>query len=235
MNRFVFIIVMIWSAASYSATNQELFLRGNKAYQEQAYQDALHCYEEIADKGEAVWHHMGNCCYYLGKPIEARVYWQRAKRHAAYHDYVALETQLALLDAEEQDVTPSMFSSWISWMRAHTASWSLLLIQLLALIFWFALFISVRKDTHWSIMLTLALLSGFFIWLSLDLHDQRCRIYGVTIEEIPVYIGPHSSYHEQGVVQYARTVHITDEREGWYKIAYKGLAGWVQADKLVKV
>jgi uncharacterized protein YraI len=64
---------------------------------------------------------------------------------------------------------------------------------------------------------------------------RRSGSYAVSTEEIPLFVGPNNSYHQQGVIKQAHTVTITDEREGWYKIAYKGLAGWVQADKLIKV
>lgn len=236
MKRYVCGLLLIFSCVySYAASNQEIFLRGNKAYQEGAYQEALEYYNQIANKGNAVWHNMGNCCYKLQRPVDACVYWQRARKYAACDDYCALDTQLALLDVEVCEGKKSILDSLIFWLRAHTASYSLLLIQLLTLLIWFSLCLGLRRRMHWGINLLLCIMSCFLIWLSIDMQMQRCRNYAVTIEETPVFVGPNTAYHQQGVVTQAHTVNIMNEREGWYKIAYKGLAGWVQADKLVKV
>jgi len=218
-----------------SATNQEIFLRGNKAYQEGAYEDALQWYEQIAKKGDAIWHNMGNCCYHLNRFVDARVYWERAQQHAFYDDYCALQTQLAVLDVQLGDQEPQATPSWLYWIRSHTASYSLLMVQLLTLAIWFLFCIALKKRAHWGILIPLCVLSLFGIWLSIDMHNRRSGNYAVSIEEASLYVGPNSSYHQQGIIPQAHTVTITGSREGWYKIAYKGLAGWVQADKLVTV
>lgn len=237
IKRYAFMMgIALCGAVMYGASNQEIFLRGNKAYKEGAYQEALECYEQIPQKGNAVWHNMGNCYYQLQRPVDACVHWQRAQRYAGYDDYCTLNTQMALLDAEDiVDTTVKNQEGWLFWLRARTASYSLLAIQLIAILFWFSLFIAMRVRAHWSAILLLLISSIFLVWVSIDMQTQRCRVYAVTIEEAPVYVGPNLAYHQQGVVKHARSVILTDEREGWYKIAYKGLAGWVQADKLVKV
>jgi hypothetical protein len=236
MNRYVCsIFLMFCFVLSYGASNQEIFLRGNKAYQEGAYKDALDWYEQIEQKGDAVWHNMGNCCYHLQRPVDACVYWQRAQQHAACDDYCALNTQIALLDGDVAQEKPNGIQSCREWLRSHTASCSLLALQLITLLLWFLICIALRREIHWSINVCLLLVSMFMIWLSIDVQLQRNRSCAVTNEEIPVFIGPNSSYHQQGSIKQAQAVIITGEREGWYKIAYKGLAGWVQADKLVKV
>lgn len=233
INRTMFIIIMIFGCSFLeSVSNQELFLRGNKAYRDADYQDALHYYEQIPQKGDAVWHNMGNCYSCLEDPVNACVHWQRAKKHAAYDDYCTLETQIAAVD---ETTVNTVNNSWIFWVRAHTASYSLFLIQIITLLFWFALCIAIRKRIHWSMIFLLLIFSVFFIWLSVDMQRQWCRLYAVTTEPITVYVGPNLAYHEQGSVKSARVITILDEREGWYKIAYKQLAGWVQADKLIKV
>jgi tetratricopeptide (TPR) repeat protein len=228
-------ILVLMSSSIAGASNQEIFLRGNKAYQEGDYNDALDWYEQIEEKGNAVWHNMGNCCYHLQRSVDACVYWQRAQQHAACDDYCALNTQIALLDVEVVPEKTSVLQAWILWLRSHTASYSLMILQLITLIFWFAVCIALRREMHWSIAVILLIISIFLIWMSIDLQLQRNRSYAVTNEEICVFVGPNSSYHQQGIIKQAQPVIITGEREGWYKIAYKGLAGWVQADKLVKV
>ena len=232
MNRYLLMLcAMICSMILYGTSNQELFLKGNKAYRAGAYQEALDHYEQIAQKGDAVWHNMGNCYAQLKRPVDACVCWQRAQQHAVYDDYCTLHTQIAAVDQESD----TMNQSWLFWVRAHTASYSLLIVQLITLLIWFSLFIAIKKRLHWFAIVTLMILSIFFIWLSIDKQGQWCRNYAVASEEIPVYVGPNMAYHQQGVVRPAHVVSITAEREGWYKIAYKELAGWVQADKLIKV
>lgn len=226
---------MLFVSMLNGTSNQEYYLRGNKAYKECAYEDALRNYEQIEKKGDAVWHNMGNCCYYLQRYDDARVYWQRAQRHASYEDYCALATNIALLDVSVTDDTNVAYESWLFWVRARTASRSLLLIQIITVCVWFLFFIALRKRAHWGIIFVCFVLSIFLVWLSIDMHKQRCQRYAVSREEIPVYVGPNNSYHQEGAVPHARSVVIVDERDGWYKIAHKELAGWVQADKLIQV
>jgi len=228
------IFLMTSTMFLHGMSNQEIFLRGNKAYQTGAYEDALQWYEQITTKGDAVWHNMGNCCYHLNRFVDARVYWERAQKRAAHTDYCTLQTQLAVLDAQLGD-TEQTPQTWIFWIRSHTASYSLLMIQLLTLAVWFFLCMAVIKRMHWITLLVLLALSVFGIWLSIDMQRQRSGNYAVTMVETPLYVGPNNSYHQQGVITQAQTVMITDAREGWYKIAYKGLAGWVQADTLINV
>jgi hypothetical protein len=235
MYRFLISAILLSASIAHSMSNQEIFLRGNKEYQAGAYEDALQWYEQIAHKGDAVWHNMGNCCYHLNKFVDARLYWERARKHASYDDYGALQTQLAILDAQLGDEAPQETASWIIWIRSHTASYSLIMIQIITLIIWFIFCIAAYRRMHWMRLIILLAISIFGIWLSIDMQHQRSGNYAVTAEEIPLYVGPNSSYDQQGVIKQAHTVTITDKREGWYKIAYKGLAGWVQADKLVSV
>lgn len=234
MNRIIIFFLLMNAAFMHSMSNQEIFLRGNKAYQTGAYDDALQWYEQITKKGDAVWHNMGNCCYHLNRFVDARVYWQRAQQHAAYADYCTLQTQLAVLDAQLGDEVQAP-ASWLFWIRSHTASYSLLMIQLITLALWFLVCIAIIKRMHWFMILILLSLSICGIWLSIDMQRQRTGNYAVTMQEVPFYVGPNNSYHQQGIIKQAHTVTITDKREGWYKIAYKGLAGWVQADKLINV
>jgi tetratricopeptide (TPR) repeat protein len=235
INRLAMIFLLMSTSCAHAMSNQEIFLRGNKEYQSGAYQDALEWYEQIAHKGDAVWHNMGNCCYHLNRFVDARVYWERARKHASYDDYCTLQTQLAALDAQLEDEELVQPAAWILWIRSHTASYSLIMIQIITLIFWFVFCIAAIKRMHWLPLLILLAISVFGIWLSMDMQRQRSGNYAVTAEEIPLYVGPNSSYDQQGVIKQAHTVSITDKRDGWYKIAYKGLAGWVQADKLVSV
>ena len=235
-NSFVISLILIMSfSLAHSMSNQEIFLRGNKEYQAGAYEDALQWYDQITHKGDAVWHNMGNCYYHLNRFVDARISWERARKHASYNDYCTLQTQLGVLDVQLGDEVQQEQAGWIAWIRSHSASYSLIMIQITTLIFWFIFCIAAAKRMHWFPLLILLAISTFGIWLSIDMQRQRSGNYAVTSQEIPLYVGPNSSYDQQGVIKQAHTVIITDKREGWYKIAYKGLAGWVQADKLVSV
>lgn len=235
MKQYIIAVCMILGGALYATSNQEYYLRGNKLYEEGAYQDALTNYERIEKKGNGLWHNMGNCCYYLERYDDARVYWHRAQRSASYDDYCALATNIALLDAPVANNVQTAYESWIFWVRARTASVSLLFMQLLTLCIWFLLFFALRRRWHAVLIIALIVMSIVCIWLSIDMQQQRCQRYAITKDATPMYVGPNDSYHEQGSVPHARSVRIIDERDGWYKIAHKKLAGWVQADKLTQV
>lgn len=235
MIRYGAMICIMLCMVSYGASNQEVFLRGNKAYAESAYTDALVCYEQIPHKGSAVWYNMGNCYYQLERPVDACVCWQRAQRHASYQDYCALTTNITGLEDDQEKAAQSAYAAWVFWIRAHTQSYSLLIIQLIAIAIWFALCIALYTRVHLIVSFSLLILSIVFVCLSIDMQKERYRAYAVTKEDALLYVGPNSSYHQQGIIKPARSVVIIDERDGWYKINYKELAGWVQADTLVKV
>lgn len=235
IDSMILIIMLMMPSIAHCMSNQEIFLRGNKEYQAGSYKDALEWYEQIEHKGDAVWHNMGNCCYHLNRFVDARLYWERARKHASYQDYTALQTQLGILDAQLGEESQSQPSGCVMWIRSHTASYSLIMIQLITLLVWFALCIGALKGMHKLPLFILFVISLFGIWLSVDMQHQRSGNYAVTTEEITLYVGPNSSYDQQGVIKQAQTVTITDKREGWYKIVHKGLAGWVQAAKLVNV
>ena len=98
---FVFLATTILHAGS----QEEIFLRANKLYQQHKFQDALTLYNTLSHKGPAVWENIGNCAYYLEDYSHAIAYWYRAQRYINSPQYAILKKRITYKNFSQAFIT----------------------------------------------------------------------------------------------------------------------------------
>lgn len=236
MSVCILLMMGVVCTISSAYTNKELFLRGNHAYEDGEYAVALKNYEDIESKGSAVWENMGNCYFHMNQYAQAKVCWQRAQRNCgSAHEYAHIAHNIDVL--EHADILEPSPKDITEYVYSYCASWSLLALQLLILISWFlVVYLLLYKRNRIMIASSVGFIMFIMMIIFGIVYQQKMGDYAVVCDDgAPVYIGPDTSYHVEGKLGHTATVRVTDTRSDWYKIMYKDLAGWVQADKLVRI
>lgn len=214
---------------------EESFLRGNKYYAEKDYDSALKEYHTINKKGPAVLYNMGNCLFYKGDYPQALVYWSRAEVGANSKEYYRIQhnKQLALkkLGKEKEQ---SWWQSIIAFLQAKLLYLSLLVLQLLFLVCWWIFILAMRRKQIGAkkVVQSMLCLGIAFFGMLLGVHYAQENTHtGIVVKkEAKLFAGPNTSFHILSPVAYAEKARVKDAREGWYKIQYADMIGWVEED-----
>ena len=133
-----FIILCLSASLCGAQPEQELFVRGNKAYEQNQWGEALRSYEEISKKGCAVWYNMGNCFYKKGNGSQAIICWKRAMPGASVDEQLNIAKNLRSayekLGYKKDGPVYTLFEQWAYRLP-------LLPLQLFFLLCWYALWI----------------------------------------------------------------------------------------------
>jgi hypothetical protein len=225
---FVFIATSVFAG-------EECFLRGNKYYAEKDYDSALKEYHLINKKGPAVLYNMGNCFFHKEDYPQAFVHWSRAEVGANSNEYNRIQhnKQLALRKLGKEK-TPSWWRSIVVFLQSKLFYISLLLLQLLFLLCWWLFILLMRKKKTGAKKVVQSMVSFCVVFLAMLLgmqymQENTCAAM-VVKKEAKLFAGPNTSFHVLSPVAYADRAHIKEAREGWYKIQYADMIGWVEED-----
>jgi tetratricopeptide (TPR) repeat protein len=233
-----YIILFIVAVCVFTKTytgNQEFFLRGNKQYAQKNYDDAFAAYEMVSKKGSAVYYNMGNCCFQKGDYAQALVYWSRAEVGATAAEYAAIlrnkEHVAHLLD---KDSTRSAQQKIFSFLQNFLPYMSLLILQFLFLLCWYlCLFLMGKQQIRLKRMILSSLSIAMIFCGSLlkVYYIQQDQQGGIVVKkDAQLLVGPDKGFQALCPLVYARNVAIKEKRDGWYKIQYADMIGWVEAD-----
>jgi hypothetical protein len=235
-NYVTFFFISLATMLSIVAGNdEELFLRGNNYYEQKEYDNAFRSYDLIGKKGCAVLYNMGNCLFHTGDYSHALVYWSRAEQGATPEMYyrIVQNKQLALKKIGAP-VTPTIKNRIYGVVRATLPYVSLLFLQLFFLLCWY-LFICLsggqrtgtKKIAASFLCLCMAVAS---VGLIGHYTQQDISSGIITKKNAVLFAGPDKGFHELSLLAYADSVVVKEAREGWYKIRYADMLGWVEAD-----
>jgi len=230
----LFVSICIASALS-AGGDEELFLRGNKYYAQKDYDNALHTYDMISKKGRAVFYNMGNCFFRKEDYSRALVCWSRAEIGATPHEYNVIKRNKSLVlkklgKHKEQSLWYKVFESLYVIMPYI----SLLLLQLLFLVcWWFFIFVMCKKQTgirKVARSVVCVFIVFFATMLGVRYTQEKDNQAIVIKKEAMLFAGPDKSFHQLSPIAYADSARVKEAREGWYKIQYAYMIGWVEAD-----
>jgi tetratricopeptide (TPR) repeat protein len=218
----------------HAGNDEELFLRGNKYYAQKNYAAALQVYEMIARKGAAVLYNMGNCAFHQEDYSHALVYWNRAQKGAMAHEYNLIERNKKIaLQKLGHEQNNRLGDRIIQLLRAYMLI-SVLMLQLIFLVLWWLfMFVFRKKKTGIKKMMQACMcLTMFFCASLLTMHyvQQNAHQAIIVKKEGRLLIGPDKSFQVLSPLNYAHNVRVKESREGWYKIQYADMIGWVEAD-----
>lgn len=216
--------------------DEELFLRGNKYYAEEKYDEALACYGEMHKKGRAVLYNMGNCLFNKEDYSGALVYWSRAQENSTTSEYnLIMRNKDLAFEKLGRKKELSWWNALIVFLRSQLPSVSLLFLQLIFLACWL-LFIMV---VYWQKPMRFKRIFKAFLSLYITITGillMHCYEHSNAIAAIIVkkdahlFTGPDKGFHAISPVLYADDVRVKETREGWHKIQYADMIGWVEAD-----
>lgn len=219
----------------HAGNDEELFLRGNTHYKQKVYDKAFYSYDMMDKKGRAALYNMGNCCFYQNDYAQALLYWSRAEVGAMPHEYAVIkqnkEHVLSLLGKQQDQTLRYKITNVLRDILPYI---SLLFLQIFFLLCWYVFIFLMRKKqikTKKLLVSSLCLLMSISGAVLGTYYTQQHMQHGVVIKkEAQLFVGPDKGLQALSPVVYANTVTVKEIREGWYKVGYADMIGWVEAD-----
>ena len=238
--RIFYIVIFLFFGCLY-ATNQELFLQGNKEYEQHSYQKALDTYHTIENKGASVWYNMGLCCYNMGEYAQALVYWHKAEQASNSRDML---DKIARNKKDTQErlqlYVPHSYSQCIrDTIIYYTSCSSFIWWQLLFLMVWYMHIFYMRtfwRKRRWFLILFLWVITiALAIIMSVYYIDSHKHQAIVIKPSTALMIGPDNNFASKDIVPMGQQVEVQQKQDGWIKIIYASKRGWVPAESLALV
>jgi tetratricopeptide (TPR) repeat protein len=237
MKKYIILCAALCSLCLCAGTIQEKFLQANAAYHEGKFAQALALYDSIQPKGTAVNYNIGNCYFRLGDYAHAVLFWMRAQKNASWRDFSVLDKEIgrayALLSIPRER---SLFAKTVLFVMRISSLCSLLVWQLLFLICWIALcwYVPLLYKNKRYILLGLWLIVAVSLGVLLYAKHYSQRPYAlVTKDSISVHAGPGLDFASVTEAKILDTVHIVEQRDGWYKVYIRRCGyGWVDGTEL---
>ncbi len=232
-----------------AATPEEIFDRGNEAYEQGRFEEAAEAYRTVLRYGIAdarVEYNLANAVFKLGRLGEAILHYERARRLAPADPDI--EANLALAASRCLDkVEPADTAAVARWLRtvqdrlgedAHA-------LALLALV-WTACGVaaaglsrpgSFTAAKGWA----LAAVAGLLVAVGVSWWFTRSRAEGanravVLAKVAQVLAGPGGNNATLFTVHEGLRVDIRSERPGWVQVSLpNGLSGWLPRDALERI
>ena len=232
--------------AAGSASPKGDFATANGHYQAGRYETALKMYLDI-DRQLANWqvlYNIGNCYFKLNRPLQAKIYYLRARKYKPLDRSIA--KNIAIVNRSFADIiapeTPDFISRSIQVLQARLSlnTLSLLLLMAILLLNGF-LFLLLKQGGRKKIIYGLA----FSLLLSLALgayHVQRIASLKQTTAAVVSAVhpvlrsGPGESNTELFKIHSGLEVKILDRRRDWVQVAASPqVAGWIELKSLTLI
>lgn len=232
-----------------ASSPEEVFDRGNEAYERGRYEEAADWYRTVLRYGiedPRVEYNLGNALFKLGRLGEAIVHYERARRLApADRD---IEANLALAMSRCLDkVEPPEVAALVRWVRSvqdrlgadlQAAAFLVLFWVACALAAWgFARPGAFTAGKGWAVGSVAALLAltGVSWWMTRARAEAAPR--GVVVSKVvPVLAGPGPNNATLFTVHEGLIVDIRSERSDWVQVSLpNGLSGWLPRDALERI
>jgi len=221
----------------HAGNQEELFLVGNKKYQECEYESALASYKGISRPGSACWYNIGNCQYHLGNYVDAIVAWRRAETDARWPDFADIDANYVQAYAQLAKQYPMSISNRIT--RYARRSISLLTVwawQALLLFMWFAVAILLPifiKNRHWwRLIFIVSFMSLISVLLLCRLHFQSKNYVIIVEPNIELRAGPGNDFATVAPAPLAEECTIKSISDEWLKISCTDGTGWIQINNV---
>jgi tetratricopeptide (TPR) repeat protein len=233
------IVLLCFFVHIYAGSDEELFLSGNKLYEQGLYQKALASYDAIVKKGRAVLYNMGNCYYYTGDYAQASVYWGRAEHGATAQEIKRIaECHQRVM----QKIGKQRESSWkekVDYIAHAAVPYATLFLMQLFFLIWWCIVVCFVYHKGRSYRLATCLMFIGVLTLSVLLfvrYKKHYTICGViTKNKTSLFIGPNDAFHVKSTLDIPDRIEIQEQREGWYKVRYFDTIGWVKAESVQRI
>lgn len=230
--KYGLLILVLFASASKGVTQQEYFLRGNKAYKMNHHQQALDNYCMINDKGCCVWGNMGLCYKAQNQEQQALYCWYKALQQASG---LKIAYQINnFLSEQEMTYRPAITfrdKVWQHFLRPLVYGMPLGIVQWFFIIVLIIIVVSSwysRTPLIYILMVILSillLLSGALLVMR---YYCMTRKYAIIAAQAPLYVGPATSYYKNGESSHPALVSVIDTHDQWTHIARASEHNWVE-------
>lgn len=220
------------------------FDKANKYYQQQDYENAIKCYEEVLKANRissAVYFNLGNAYYKTGNVSKSILNYERAHKIAPDDEDIDFNLKVAALKVVDKiDPIPMvLYKRWINLMALELRLdvWSKVFLTLLWLTaFFFALFVIAstpsRKKMFFVIALIFLILSFSSFYLTSVLNDLVNHDEHAIVMTASSYVksSPDEKGNDQFILNEGTKVEVLDEYSDWKKIKIaNGTVGWIKS------
>jgi tetratricopeptide (TPR) repeat protein len=230
--------------AASAASPEELFERGNAAYADGRYAEAVDAYREVLRyriRDARVEYNLGNALFRTGRLGEAILHFERAHRMAPTDPDIEANLEFARSARFDRVELPEVHPV-VRWTRelqdrigpaGH--AWALVA---LAWITAFFLFLRLARPGSWNaaagwslagLVLVAALVAASW-WATYQRLDGR-RLAVILRPAVEVLAGPGENNPTLFTVHEGLTLEVRSERERWIQVSLpNGLNGWIPVD-----
>jgi hypothetical protein len=189
----------------------------------------------INKKGRAVLYNMGNCFYHKNEYAQALVYWSRAELGATPYEYnVIARNKEHVLKKMNKDADQLLSKKIRNFFVGFVPYCSLLFLQLFFLLCWCLLVLLMRSNrtifTRVGRTVSACCVIGIAALLGMYYVNSGMHNAIVIKKEGLLFSGPDTGLQVLSPIAYAHEVTVKESREGWHKIRYADMIGWVEAD-----
>jgi tetratricopeptide (TPR) repeat protein len=239
MNKTLFFLLTVFFITPNTALAEyydqsPLFRQANKLYQKEDMSQALELYNQISEKGYAVWYNMGNCYYYLADYARAMACWRRAQHQV--NSLAEFDATQHNIELAAQALGKKQQKNMLSFvLRRSAKAISPFVAQLFFILCSCALLLLGKKLYAEGRFGTLSTLGGCWVLLSLLvlLHYDEHTMNGIVVTDSAVVrAGPHEERQTIGVLPQGYCVAVKQKQSAWYNVAADGMAGWISAQDI---
>jgi len=167
-------------------------------------------------------------------PAEQIMQLRTAQTYADYHTYVAHEASIAQVYAENEKSYTRREGAIDAYL--HVLPW--VVWQMIAVLI--ACAAAVLLVLSWSyrsfgyLLLSVALIAllAWGIWRGYSVYAREEGV--ITDRDVPVYIGPDTTYPQRDTLGRLDAVDIEDRVDDWVKVRYTGASGWIQKAYIIQ-
>ncbi len=255
MKKLIAIIVLaVASISSYAIEVTEhydsLYAMGNKAYQEQKFEEALQYYTSILESGlqsADVFYNTGNAHYKLGQSTRAILYYEKALKLNPNDKDITYNLELAnrqIVDKIETLPIP-FYKEW--WSEIFNSlpvdifamlSIVFLLLAVMGVLLFLRTNHSMIKRLSFFLMLVFIMGSGFSFLLAKAQYKANYQSNNALIisSRVSIYSAPNTTSTTLFIVHDGLKVGILKSENKWNKIILPdGSIGWIPEEALIVI
>lgn len=243
----IFMLAFISLANAQSVRINELFVAGNKAYEQKDFETAIQRYQDVLNyeiEHPALYFNLANAYFKTGQLGPAILYYEKAHRLAPRDADVLENLELARMLTVDKVERPTpglianLLSTFYQFFSLNELAY-LTLFHLIGIMILACLIVLIRapfaKRVLWYFTgfgIALFIVFAVTFYIKADTYANQPEAIVLT-PKLDAYNSPVNTGEVAFTIHEGKKVEILQKREGWYKIMLENdWQGWVEENKL---